>query len=70
MNEKYSMLIEWSEEDGVFVVSLLEWGPYAGTHGATYEEAAEAGREVLEMLIENRKAEGRPLPEPRPLVSA
>ncbi len=68
MNEKYSMLIEWSEEDGVFVVSLPEWGPYAKTHGATYEEAAAAGREVLEMLIENRRAEGRPLPEPRLLA--
>ena len=70
MNEKYSMRIEWSEEDGVFVASLPEWGPYARTHGATYEEAAETGREVLEMLIENRKAEGRPLPEPRVLVGA
>ncbi len=68
MNEKYSMLIEWSEGDAVFVVSLPEWGPYAKTHGATYEEAAAAGREVLEMLIENRRAEGRPLPEPRLLA--
>jgi predicted RNase H-like HicB family nuclease len=68
MNEKYSMLIEWSGEDGVFVASLPEWGPYARTHGATYEDAARAGREVLEMLIENRRAEGRPLPEPRLLA--
>ncbi len=68
MNEKYSMLIEWSEEDGVFVVSLPEWGPYARTHGTTYEEAAAAGREVLDMLIENRKAEGGSLPKPRLLA--
>ncbi len=59
----YSMRIEWSPEDRLFVVSLPEWGPYALTHGATYEEAARAGREVLEMLIENRAADKRPLPD-------
>ena len=62
------MLIEWSVEDDLFVVSLPEWGPYAKTHGVTYEEAATAGREILEMLIENSVAQGRPLPEPRVLV--
>ncbi len=68
MSGNYSMLIEWSDDDNLFIVSLPEWGPYAKTHGATYVEAASAGREVLEMLIENRKAEGRPLPEPRTLA--
>lgn len=64
------MHIEWSADDGVFVVTLPEWGPYAKTHSATYEEAATAGREVLDMLVENRRAEGRPLPEPRVLAGA
>ncbi len=68
MNVNYSMLIEWSGEDNLFIVSLPEWGPYAKTHGATYEEAASAGREVLEMLVLNRKAQERPLPEPRVLA--
>ncbi len=66
----YSMVIEWSEEDRVFVVSLPEWGPYAKTHGSTYDDAARAGREVLEMLIQNRKAQGRPLPKATPLSAA
>ena len=64
------MEIEWSDEDRVFVVSLPEWGPYARTHGVTHEDASRAGREVLEMLIRNRKAAGRPLPEPTPLHAA
>ncbi len=29
----YSMLIQWSEEDQVFVVSLPEFGRFAKTHG-------------------------------------
>jgi predicted RNase H-like HicB family nuclease len=33
---KYSILIQWSEEDGVFIASLPEWGAYAKTHGETY----------------------------------
>jgi predicted RNase H-like HicB family nuclease len=61
---RYSMLIQWSEEDQVFVVSLPEFGPYSKTHGTTYEEAAKNGREVLEALIDSYQAEGRDLPEP------
>ncbi len=68
MSGNYSMLIEWSGEDNLFIVSLPEWEPYARTHGATYEEVTSAGREVLEMLVENRKAEGRPLPAPHILA--
>ncbi len=66
----YSMVIQWSEEDQVFVVSLPEFGPYSKTHGATYEEAAKNGQEVLELLIETCRAEGKPLPEPARLVPA
>ena len=65
MNEKFSMVIRWSEEDQVFVVSLPEFGDYAQTHGDTYEEAARSGSEVLELLIESYRAEGRPLPAPQ-----
>jgi predicted RNase H-like HicB family nuclease len=65
MNDHFSMVIRWSEEDQVFVVSLPEFGDYAQTHGDTYEEAARSGREVLELLVESFQAEGRPLPAPQ-----
>ncbi len=48
--ERYSVIIQWSEEDQVFVVTLPEWSCH--THGATYAEAAQNAQEVLEMLIE------------------
>jgi antitoxin HicB len=60
----YSMIIQWSDEDQVFVASLPEFGSFAMTHGATYEEAAKNGHEVLDLLIETYKAEGRRLPKP------
>ncbi len=64
MSRNYSMVIEWSDEDQVFIVSLPEFGPYAKTHGETYEEAVRMGRECLESLIDTYQAEGDPLPEP------
>jgi predicted RNase H-like HicB family nuclease len=64
MNYRYSILIQWSEEDQTYVVSLPEFGPYAHTHGETYEEALKHGEEVLELLIEEYRAQERPLPQP------
>ena len=60
----YSMHIQWSDEDQTFVVSLPEFGPYAHTHGDTYEEAVQRGRECLESLIDAYQAEGQALPVP------
>lgn len=55
MNEHYlhySMLIEWSEEDQAFLVTLPEWVNRVimpVTHGSTYGEAVQHGQEVLEL---------------------
>src|SRR5579863_1200780 len=53
MSAHYSMVIEWSDEDHAFLVPLPEWVEQVYmpcTHGATNEEAARHGREVLDML--------------------
>lgn len=65
---QYSMIIEWSDEDDAYIVTLPEWGRFAHTHGATYEEAAKNGSEVLEMLMEGPFGEGESLPAPRTFV--
>lgn len=62
---RYSMVIEWSDEDQMFVVSLPGWGDLVHTHGTTYEEAAEHGRELIEGLVDARRESGEPLPDPR-----
>lgn len=67
MNLQYSILIQWSDEDQAYVVSLPEFGPYAHTHGDTYEEALKNAQEVLELLIDSYQEEGRQLPEPKTL---
>ena len=64
------MLIEWSDEDQVYVVSLPEWGDLVHTHGATYEEALKRGKDLVHALMTSRQDRGEPLPEPRTYVRA
>ena len=69
---RYSMLIQWSDEDRAYLVQLPEWsgrvfGPV--THGDTYEEAVRNGREVLDLLVEVARARGEPLPPPQMFAS-
>ena len=47
----YSLIIQWSDIDNCFVVSLPEWGDFCHTHGDTYEEALQQGKELLDFLI-------------------
>jgi predicted RNase H-like HicB family nuclease len=69
----YSMLIEWSEEDQAYLVTLPEWTERVlmpVTHGETYTEAVQHGQEVLEMLIHNAMQNGEPLPVPKTHAAA
>lgn len=63
MNSHYTIIIQWSDEDLCFVVSLPEWGEFCHTHGDTYEEALNNAQEVLELLIESSIKDGNPLPK-------
>jgi predicted RNase H-like HicB family nuclease len=65
----YSMLIQWSDEDQLYIASMPEFGPYCKTHGSTYEEAAKNGHEVLELLLEDYQAMGHALPPPAKFAS-
>jgi predicted RNase H-like HicB family nuclease len=58
---QYSMLIQWSDEDQVYIVTLPEFGG-PKTHGESYEQAAKRGREVLELLVGSSLEHGEPLP--------
>ena len=67
---KYSIVIQWSEEDPVYVVSLPDFGPYAHTHGSTYEEAFQNAQEGLTSLVEQYRAMSKTLPVPKKLQVA
>ncbi len=61
----YTIVIQWSDEDQVYIVSLPEWGDLIHTHGDTYEEALQRGQELLGSLIQSRNSRNVELPEPR-----
>jgi len=72
MNEKYdrySMVIQWDEEDHIYVVTVPEL-PGCMTHGKTYEEAVEQGKDAIESWVDAMEAWGRPVPPPRVLKIA
>lgn len=70
MNRHYRVIIEWSNQDACYIASLPDFGPFAKTHGETYQEAAKNAEEVIELLIETYQIEGRPLPDPAVYASA
>ena len=67
---KYTVIIQWSDEDNCFVVSLPEWGEFCHTHGETYTEALKNAEEVLELLIESTLEEGKALPKVRKFAAS
>jgi len=60
----YSMIIEWSDEDQLYIVTVPEL-PGCRTHGATYEEAARQGRDAMESWVDAAREDGDLLPAPR-----
>ncbi len=60
----YSMIIEWEPKGQVFVVTVPEL-PGCRTHGETYEQAVQQGREVIEGWIDAMRHWGHPIPPPR-----
>ncbi len=61
--QRYTVLIEWSEEDQAYVVSFPEF-PTLHTHGATRREALENAEQVLDMAAEVAARHRQSLPRP------
>jgi antitoxin HicB len=70
MQHKYRINIVWSDEDKCYLVELPEFTNALQryfTHGDTYTDAIANAEEVLELLIEDYEASGKPLPSPQVL---
>ena len=70
---QYSMTLQWSEEDRLFLVTIPEFSDRVVmpcTHGKTREEAIRNGEEVIEMYLEAWATEGESLPTPNTLQIA
>jgi antitoxin HicB len=71
-NLKYRILIQWSNEDNCFLVSLPDFTEEQQwvTHGETYQEALENAVEVMDILVEIYQEKGKPLPEAQALYDS
>jgi predicted RNase H-like HicB family nuclease len=58
------MIIQWDEEDQIYVVSVPEF-PGCMTHGKTYKKAVKQGQDAIESWIKVAKELGRPIPPPK-----
>jgi predicted RNase H-like HicB family nuclease len=61
---RYSMLIQWSPEDEIYVVSVPEL-PGLHTHGATHEEAVAMGEDAIATWLAGLRWMGYPVPPPQ-----
>ncbi len=60
----YSMVIQWDEDDKIFIVNVPEL-PGCMTHGKTYEEAVKKGKEAIEGWLNVAKDLKWPIPSPQ-----
>ena len=65
---RYSMVVQWSDEDEAFLVTLPEWegrvfNPVS--HGDSYEDAIKQAHEALVALVASAQRHHQPLPEPK-----
>jgi predicted RNase H-like HicB family nuclease len=70
---RYSMILQWSDEDELFLVTIPEFSDRVVmpcTNGKTREEAINNGEEVIEMYLEAWETEGEIIPEPSTLQVA
>ncbi|MBD1922600.1 type II toxin-antitoxin system HicB family antitoxin [Microcoleus sp. FACHB-831] len=70
---RYSMIVQWSDEDRLFLVTIPEFGDRVVmpcTHGKTREEAIRNGEDAIEMYEDAWLAEGESIPEPSTLQIA
>jgi predicted RNase H-like HicB family nuclease len=70
---RYSMNVQWSEADQLFLVTIPEFADLVVmpcTHGETRERAIHNGEEVIEMYLEAWQMEGESIPEPKILQAA
>ncbi len=67
MNYRYSLLIQWSQEDGLYLVTLPEFATIAMqpcTYGKTYEEAIANAKEAIASYLEYCQEEDLVPPSP------
>jgi antitoxin HicB len=73
MNYPYSLIIQWSNEDNLYLVTLPDFATIAMqpcTHGKTYQDAIENAQDAIESYLAYCQDENIPIPQPQQLQAA
>ena len=64
MENRYEIIIFWSNEDRAFLADVPEL-PGCMAHGPSHEEALRNTQEAIQLWIETAEEDGRPVPQPK-----
>ena len=64
MENKYEVIIFWSDEDEAFVADVPEL-PGCMAHGPSHEEALRNAQEAMALWLESASELGRAIPHPK-----
>lgn len=64
MNNRYEIIIFWSDEDDAFIADVPEL-PGCMAHGFSHADALANAQEAIELWIETAREHGDPIPEPK-----
>ncbi|MBK5260311.1 MAG: type II toxin-antitoxin system HicB family antitoxin [Thermoanaerobaculia bacterium] len=64
MENKYEIIIFWSNEDEAFVADVPEL-PGCVAHGSSHAEALGHAGEAIALWVETARELGRPVPQPK-----
>jgi predicted RNase H-like HicB family nuclease len=62
MNNKYEIIIYWSQEDQAFIAEVPEL-PGCMADGSTYQEALTNAEAIINEWLETARELGRPIPK-------
>ena len=64
MENRYEIIIFWSDEDDAFVADVPEL-PGCMAHGSSHAEALSNAEQAVALWIETARDLGRPIPQPK-----
>lgn len=64
MENRYEVIIFWSDEDAAFVADIPEL-PGCMAHGSSHEEALRNAQEAMSLWLESARELGRAIPLPK-----
>ena len=64
MENRYEIIIFWSDEDAAFIADVPEL-PGCMAHGSSHAEALRNAEEAIELWIEVAREAGREIPQPK-----